>query len=52
MIFCKSAHKLFKIKHHFVFCIKCRKDLFLEEGYVETVKEILWRFRKEISYEV
>ena len=37
---CKSAHKVFKIKYHFVFCIKYRKDLFLEEKYVGTVKEI------------
>jgi len=37
---CKSAHKVFKIKYHFVFCIKYRKDLFLEEKYVQTVKEI------------
>jgi len=37
---CKSAHKVFKIKYHFVFCIKYRKDLFLEEKYVQTVKEV------------
>ena len=36
----RSSHKVFKIKHHFVFCIKYRKDLFLEEKYVETVKGI------------
>ena len=36
----KSYHKVFKIKYHFVFCIKYRKDLFLEEKYVESVKEI------------
>ena len=37
---CKSAHKVFKIKYHFVFCIKYRKDLFLENKYVELVKKI------------
>ena len=37
---CKSYHKVFKIKYHFVFCIKYRKDLFLENKYVETVREI------------
>ena len=37
---CKSAHKAFKIKYHFVFCIKYRKDLFLIEKYVDSVKEI------------
>ncbi|MBU0760944.1 MAG: IS200/IS605 family transposase [Nanoarchaeota archaeon] len=36
----RSSHKVFKIKYHFVFCIKYRKDLFLEESYVETVKQI------------
>jgi len=37
---CKSAHKVFKIKYHFVFCIKYRKDLFLEDRYVNTFREI------------
>ena len=37
---CKSAHKVFKIKYHFVFCIKYRKDLFLNEEYTEAVKNI------------
>ena len=36
----KSAHKVFKIKYHFVFCIKYRKDLFLEEKYVQTIREV------------
>ena len=34
----KSAHKVYKIKYHFVFCIKYRKDLFLQNKYVETFK--------------
>ncbi|MCK5149425.1 IS200/IS605 family transposase [Candidatus Pacearchaeota archaeon] len=37
---CKSSHKVFKIKYHFVFCIKYRKDLFLENKYIETFKKI------------
>ncbi len=37
---CKSAHKVFKIKYHFVFCIKYRKDLFLKDKYVDTFREI------------
>ncbi len=37
---CKASHKVFRIKYHFVFCIKYRKDLFLEQKYVESVKEI------------
>ena len=37
---CKSAHKVFKIKYHFVFCIKYRKDLFLKDKYVNTFREI------------
>ena len=36
----KTSHKVFKIKYHFVLCIKYRKDLFLEDKYVETVKQI------------
>jgi putative transposase len=34
----KSYHKVFKIKYHFVLCIKYRKDLFVENKYVESVK--------------
>ena len=37
---CKASHKVFKIKYHFVFCIKYRKDLFLEKKYVETIRKI------------
>ena len=36
----RSSHKVFKIKYHLVFCIKYRKDLFLEEKYVSTTKKI------------
>ncbi len=36
---CKANHKVFKIKYHFVFCIKYRKDLFLNEKYIETFKK-------------
>ena len=36
----RSSHKVFKIKYHLVFCIKYRKDLFLEEKYVTTVKQV------------
>ena len=34
----RASHKVSKIKYHFVFCIKYRKDLFLEKKYVETMK--------------
>lgn len=37
----KAHHKIFRLKYHFVFCIKYRKDLFLEDKYIETVKQIL-----------
>jgi len=37
---CKSNHKTFRIKYHFVFCIKYRKDLFLNQKYTEALKEI------------
>ena len=36
----KSYHRVFKIKYRFVFVIKYRKDLFLNEKYVETFREI------------
>ena len=35
-----ASHKVFKIKYHLVFCIKYRKDLFLEEKYISTVKQV------------
>jgi len=37
---CKSAHKVFRIKYHFVFVIKYRRDLFLKSKYIETFKKI------------
>ena len=36
----RTSDKVFKIKYHFVFCIKYRKDLFLEDRYIQTVKQI------------
>jgi putative transposase len=36
----RTSHKVFKIKYHLVFCIKYRKDLFLEEKYVSTIKQV------------
>ena len=36
----RSSHNVFKIKYHVVFCIKYRKDLFLEEKYVATIKQV------------
>ena len=43
---CKTAHKISKIKYHFVFCIKYRKDLFLDNQYVEAIKEICKGFEE------
>jgi len=37
---CREAHKVFKIKYHFVFCIKYRKNFFSEQQYTETLKEV------------
>ena len=37
---CKASHKAYRIKYHFVICVKYRKDLFLNEKYIETIKEI------------
>jgi len=42
----KANHKVFKIKYHFVFCIKYRKDLFLEEKYLNAIKEICLEIEK------
>jgi len=36
----KAAHKVFKIKYHFVFCIKYRKNLFSEEKYAEFLRSV------------
>ena len=36
----KSYHKVFRIKYHFVFVIKYRKDLFTNEKYVQTFKDV------------
>jgi len=36
----KSSHKVFKIKYHFVFCIKYRKNLFSDEKLANELKEI------------
>ena len=36
----RSSHKVFKIKYHVVFCIKYRKDLFLDDKYTLTIKQI------------
>ena len=42
----KANHKVFKIKYHFVFCIKYRKDLFLDEKYLNAIKEICLEIEK------
>lgn len=36
----KSYHEAFRLKYHFVFVIKYRKDLFVNQNYVEKLKEI------------
>jgi len=43
---CKSAHKVFRIKYHFVFCIKYRKDLFSDDKYIKTAKEVCLGFEE------
>lgn len=45
----KASHKVFKIKYHFVFCIKYRKDLFVSNKYVETIKEICKGFEERYN---
>jgi len=36
----KASHKVFKIKYHFVLCIKYRKSLFSDENLANELKEI------------
>ncbi|PIN94101.1 IS200/IS605 family transposase [Candidatus Pacearchaeota archaeon CG10_big_fil_rev_8_21_14_0_10_31_24] len=45
----RSSHKVFKIKHHIVCCIKYRKDLFLEDAYVTTLKEVCRDIEKRFN---
>src|SRR3989338_11130660 len=47
----KSAHKVFKLKYHFVFCVKYRKDLFLVEEYMETFKFVCKGMEERYSME-
>jgi putative transposase len=34
----KSSHKIYSIKYHMMFCVKYRKDLFLEDKYLHYLK--------------
>jgi len=43
---CKASHKVFRIKYHFVFVVKYRKDLFLVEEYVKTIKRVCEEIEK------
>jgi len=36
----RSSHKVFRLKYHFVFCLKYRKDIFVDEKYINSLKEI------------
>jgi putative transposase len=49
----KTAHKVYKVKYHLVFCIKYRKDLFLISKYVESIKQIFldMEMRYSIKFE-
>ena len=47
----KSAHKVFRLKYHFVFCVKYRKDLFLAERYMETFKVVCKGMEERYSME-
>lgn len=43
-----ASHKVYSIKYHLMFCVKYRKDMFLEDKYIlffkETLKEISRRY--------
>ena len=49
---CKASHKVFRIKYHFVFCIKYRKDLFFNENYTQTIKKICEEIQKRYYIKV
>ena len=36
-----SCHKVYSIKYHLMFCIKYRKDLFMDDNIVNFLKDIL-----------
>jgi len=44
----RAAHKVFRIKYHFVFVIKYRKDLFLDQRYVDFFERDLFGNWREI----
>src|SRR3989338_7786314 len=46
----RASHKVFRIKYHLVFCIKYRKDLFLDNKYFDTVREILKDFQQRYTF--
>lgn len=45
----KSYHKEFRIKYHFVFVTKYRKDMFVNDTYVQTFKAICKGLEKRYS---
>jgi len=43
---CRASHKAYRIKYHFVFVVKYRKDLFKEQAYTESIKRICEEIQK------
>ena len=41
-----ACHKVYVIKYHLMFCVKYRKDMFLNAEYVEHLKIILQEIEK------
>ena len=41
-----ACHKVYVIKYHLMFCVKYRKDMFLNAEYVEHLKNILQEIEK------
>ena len=41
-----ACHKVYVIKYHMIFCVKYRKDMFLNAEYVEHLKNILQEIEK------
>ena len=45
-----TCHKVYCIKYHLMFCVKYRKDIFLNEIYVTSLKSILHEMAKRYFF--
>ena len=45
-----ACHKVYCIKYHFSFCVKYRKDMFLEDKYIIYFKDVLLEISKRYNF--